>query len=879
MSKAPPEDLPAPGALSERFARLLRTEISDENPDAFGENVEVVLALAREADAGGSPLGVGDQKVLLRQLSRRFDARTGNQFFSRGLYQTFFSAVRARRSGDRARLDEQVALLARVSGLLVDEALAVRSLRAVLVELWGALTEGLPEDDEDAPEARMIAWRLFESILRGVVQVDELSTASRTFFCAVLPPREAYHGRLADERRRVLLEDFRFSVGDAYPRRPLLRRVISRSRALPPADRALLVQAVTASRAGDVEPFSHLLRHHAWILACGQGESSVYFEVVDALLDHLLERVFVAAEDDLTRVMRTYLALLRERHLASLRRWCEAMQRARAVTPLLADLLLEPYLLRIGLLDGAEEPGIGAMLRDWAVVQRRLETSLGYQGPTLDVLAELRAREQDWLHRRPAVASGDAQEGDEVRPAERADWRAMTRSRRVTAYDTFFRVPVVSEPLVPPGPDVPPAPDVPVVETGVPMASAEGNEGGANPFGEAEDEDALTEPFPRQRLDLFDAITRQIPVLQDATVDLSGHTTLILPRGEGGSPLHRAATIILPSPPVGEVEPGLHRARTLLFPVQSVPITRNEAICRRIDVVLEAMEGAGGRSSDPLRVELLAMSEEDRIIAEQYLAQIIERRMARLSRRLHAADAMSMVTLDDYAGSQLSAVLRRFVVSGYLQRVFLADCVSLYGEFLRRDTVDQRVLESVQIALFTVLNAHQDRLAFGPGLRASLLALGDWPAEQPLPSRLPYAFPEPVSLPADLALRMAGAGSPEAVFEVEYLLESQVQELGRTVGKVASLEIFSDLEVALSASGLTEETYLALATDLRGRVQQVVQRARGLFVHLEQVGTKARSVEQALLQLIGYGRGVWSACVFPALVFYAKMAFGARERE
>ncbi len=833
---------------SQAFARLLNTEISDDNPDAFGENVDVVLSLARD-HRGEQRFSPGELKVLVRHLSRRFEARSGNQIFSRGVYQTFFSGVHAESPSGRRELDHQIGLLAQISDLLENETLAVRTLRAVLIQLWSELTTHLPDDDEDNPHCRLLTWRMFELLVRGVLHLRTFSTAERTFhYAAVASPAE-YRARLGEERRRILLEDFRFSFGDAYPRRPLLRHLVARSTALTPADRELLMQAITAQHVGDADPFSHLLRHHAFLLACGDGDMvTPYFRLVDALLEHLLTRVFAAARDETSRVMLVYLTLIREQHLRRLRGWCDAMRASRGATPLLADLLQEPYLLRTGTLDGTQEPSLSGLLHDWGAVQAVAERQEGYDGPDFSVTRYAVEEGRDWIRRRgrtPTHSELDVSGFEEPMPTARG-----MPVRELDSYETFVQIPVISE-------------ESDGLET-VPSALEE------------DDVDSEAFTLPRIESNLFDVMTQRLPTVSAELMDLSGARTLILPSSLGGGTLHRASTIILPATAPGEADEGLHQSTTLIFPVQSVPVSRNEAICRRVDVLLKSQREHISHSTERLRLELEAMPDEDRIIAEQYLAQVIEREMGRLARRLHQVGHMSMVTLDDYAGTQLSAVLREFVVTGYLRRVFLAECAGLYAEFAQEEVVDASVLESLQLALYTVLNAHQDRLQFPPALERALRRISKWPAEEPLTSRLPYHFPTAIQYPRDLSARVARTGSWQLVFEAEYLLEGQVHELERTVTKVAQLEIFTDLETALGSTGFNEQTYLAFCGELHGRLQLIVDRARGLFVRLEEVG-QSSELEQFLLQLIGYGRTVWNRSVFPALAFYAKMAFGTRE--
>ncbi|MDY0003121.1 MAG: hypothetical protein RBU30_17610, partial [Polyangia bacterium] len=175
------------------LSRLLRAEVSDGNPDAFGENVEVLLSLAME---GGeeAPLSVAEIKTLLRHLARRFEERSGNRIFSLGVYQTFFPWIRARRSSSGPGgsmgegLENPLGLLAQICSLLRNEALTVQTLRPILLRLWGQLCEGIPAREAGLPDGRMLAWRLFEAILRGLLSVETFSTAERSFHYGVLCP-------------------------------------------------------------------------------------------------------------------------------------------------------------------------------------------------------------------------------------------------------------------------------------------------------------------------------------------------------------------------------------------------------------------------------------------------------------------------------------------------------------------------------------------------------------------------------------------------------------------------------------------------------------------------------------------------------------------
>ncbi|MDY0001589.1 MAG: hypothetical protein RBU30_09870, partial [Polyangia bacterium] len=667
---------------------------------------------------------------------------------------------------------------------------------------------------------------------------------------------------LQDERRQVLLADFRFAVGDLFPRGPSLTALIRNSTALSPSDRALLIGSICARGPRDVEPFSHLLRHHGFLVAHVEEDlREPYFELVDSLLGHILEAVLSDGRDERTSVLRVYLTILRESYLPRLARYSGVLREARAGAELFADLLLEPYLARMGVLDGSREPSLLGLIEDWTALQQVLERQQGYKGAPFSLADGLLEWERRWMEfRGQASVSSPLEDGGPLTQTSevgRAEGRA--RRRTLSDYGTFLRLPVQ------------PPPSEPELEAAIGQGAA-----AADPFGE----EAVTDPFgvPKMGPELFDAVTRRLPVLDAALLDSSGGLTLLEPSALGrAGALHRAATIILPVSASGEPDEGLHQASTLIFPVQSVPVSRNEAICRRVDVLLASDRDRSQRPSERLRSELLLMQDGDRIIAEQYLAQSVEREMAGISRRLEAARGMSNVTLDDFAGAMLSTVLRDYVVTGYLRRVFVAECVGLYGRFLRREPPEQTVTDSLQLALFTVLNAHQERLRLPLEVEAELVLLAALPQGQPLPTRLPYHHPGPLVLPPDLSARVARTGSWQLVFDAEHLLVSHMQELERFVQGVSSLGIFADLEAALGASGFGPAPYLAFCAELRSRIYKIVERFRRLFLRLDEAGAESAAIEGSFLELIAYGRAVWSGSLLPALGFYAKMAFGLRE--
>lgn len=842
------------------LTRLLSAEITDGNPDAFGENVEILLSIARESKAEPR-LGTSELKVLLRRLGHRFEVRSGNQVFSRGVYQTFFSGVRAGDEISRQALYNKLGILVQLSSLLENRALTVQSLRPILLRLWGELTRGISQEEADRPNARLLPWMLFEALLRGVLRMETFSTAERSFHYAVLVSPEQFQACLKDERRQVLLGDLRFSLGDAFPRRPALGRLLQCATALAPMDRALLVQAIRSRRPGEVDPFAQLLRHHAFVLAMAEEDlREPYFTLLDELLLHLLTGVLSEVHEEMGMVLRVYLTLLRERHIPALRRWCATVRGSRAGAELFADLLYEPYLLRMGLLAGGREPSILALVQDWMTLQQVMERQGGYSGEPFSLPDRLRVLELDWLRSRrpgPEVADDPELSCLEAPSTQPCGRRALGKT--ISDYDTFVRLPVM------PGLATSPEGELwPVTE-----------EPGMDPFAE----DATTERYEvPDGPGLFDAITRRLPSLGTALLMDVQSGALLIPTEEGrAGALYRASTVILPSPEPGAEEEGLHQSTTLIFPVQSVPVTRNEAICRRLDVLMSSEQSMARRSSERLRREIVGMPDEDRIIAEQYLAQVIERRMGGIAARVNAVRGMSMVTLDNFVGSLLSAVLRDVVVTGYLRRVFVAECASLQSTAAGEEPFDSQVVESLQLALFTVLNAHQDRVTLPGDVEKELRSLAGWPATEPIPSRLPYHLPDRLSVTRHQWARIQGAGSSQLLFDAEHLFTDHLSELDRVVDRVNTLELFLDVESALGSEGFGPEAYLALVAGLRDRLRQIVDRARGLFVGLDEVGSESVALERLLLEFIAYGRTVWSRCVFPALVFYAKMAFGVRE--
>jgi hypothetical protein len=314
-------------ALHPDFHQALHAEIRDPDIGAFVQGLEQLVRRAVERQEVWS-IGSPELKLLVRHRCRRYDEVTEGETFGDGSYFPFFTGIYASTVAERQLLLQALEALYELSEGLDDPVSAAAATSSRVIRTWSQLARrDTPLDP--TPATQLMLWRVFESIVKGEIEVVEIRWGDRVRHYPRFATAESLKQRRADPRRAEVLSNLKYHI-----------------------------ELIALADYDRLEVFSDL--------------------IVD-FVTHLRGDVLAVGRAPDNAAMIAYLRVLQDRYLPGLFNYARILRKASQGSPFLGDLLHESYLVRTRSFDGDQEPSFARLLQDWTVAQRVIQIRAGYR--------------------------------------------------------------------------------------------------------------------------------------------------------------------------------------------------------------------------------------------------------------------------------------------------------------------------------------------------------------------------------------------------------------------------------------------------------------------------------------------------------------------
>ncbi len=534
----------------------LRTELPHSSLDEFWERLEELLWRGSDHRSARF-ISQKECKWLVRHQCRRYDELTGSDIFGQGAYFPIFASFHERDPSRRQLLLRALEAFFELSVDLDDPVSSAAAVSSRVIRTWGRLARrGTPLDP--SPATQLMLWRVFESIVKGEVEVVEVRQGDRLWHYPRFASSPMLVQRRKDARRAEVLSSLKFTLGCASLRRPPLVKLLERDELLTAEARELILAAVSSRDPSTAEPIAALLRHHIELIALGDyPQLEVFTDLITDFLTHLRGDVLPVGKAPENAMMRRYLQVLQERYLPGLFNYARILRKARLGSPFLGDLLQESYLVRTRSMDGDQEPSFGRLLQDWVAAQRVIQTRAGYRSTKGFSFVDAYLEDAAPV---PQGVRGRTERGFAVK--ELADFDTFLElPAEARVADTWGSVTAEGNPREGAGFDdgdvdetarTTPYQRVRSLELRSPTPSQDGS-GALPPIAGPPPEGPKVFPVRLGSMDnLYSAPTEIIPALTDDAMDLHTAVTEILPTNTDGTvDLQRVATQLFPTSPQG----------------------------------------------------------------------------------------------------------------------------------------------------------------------------------------------------------------------------------------------------------------------------------------------------------------------------------------
>ncbi len=548
-------------AVHPDFLLALREEIRDPDLDAFVQHLDALVHRAVKNQDLWS-IGPVEIKLLVRHRCWRFDENAGTQTFEDGSYFPFFTGIYASTMNERQLLLQALEALYELSEGLDDPVSAATATSSRVIRTWSKLAQ---RDTPLAPTpaTQLMLWRVFESIVKGEIEVVETLWGDRVRHYPRFATAQMLLQRRADSRRAEVLSNLKFTLGCASLRRPPLIKLLERDSELSDEHREVLVNAVSSRDPSTAEPISALLRHHIELVALADYDRlEIFSDLIVDFVTHLRGDVLAVGRAPENAAMIAYLQVVQSSYLPGLFNYARILRKARQGSPFVGDLLHESYLVRTRSFDGAQEPPFARILQDWVAAQRVIQARAGYKSTKGFSFAQAYLEEAAPPEVTPEKA-GQTQQGFAIK--ELGDFETFIRLPRQSGHQADAAA-EFSGSDVDESAETRPFQRVHLADLGLPMPP----ESQSEPLSESP-----SEPTPEQPSDSqagLPAISgpppsgpRVLPVRLGSMDNMYSAPTEILPVfSDDAVELHTAVTEVLPTKPDGTVD--LQRVATQLFP-------------------------------------------------------------------------------------------------------------------------------------------------------------------------------------------------------------------------------------------------------------------------------------------------------------------------
>lgn len=367
----------AVGICDDKIKELLRSEIASANgvksatkykPENLQETVKSTVPLSeslsehipKQKDQSSKEL-----KCLIRNqkggLAKKHDSKNGE-------YMHYFKFLRAKTEEELNSLENLEKTLYEMMQFLDKNNKSPEETYKKLEILWNELNKENTSDDRPGKkESQVLLWKLVLKIAQGVIQVNKETTENKDIFYTSFASGEDFKKRLRNKTRNSAVQKFREIIGNKFEIKPHIEKLIKQTDNLSEEDKKSILDNLKSKQSSiGGENFSLLLTRDAEILSFAETDYvDNYFKTIGQYFSYLEKNISQQGQDQTHNSNLKYLQFLKDSYLNVLKEYCHTMRKSKEANPYIADLLLEPYLLRLELFDGVNEPSALHLLDKW----------------------------------------------------------------------------------------------------------------------------------------------------------------------------------------------------------------------------------------------------------------------------------------------------------------------------------------------------------------------------------------------------------------------------------------------------------------------------------------------------------------------------------
>jgi hypothetical protein len=371
---------------SGEFSGLLHLGIEAESIEEFdGRFTEFILSLAEKQNAQSH--SSEELKSIIRNHAANAAKRYDSDGLRNGSYIHYFRLFRENNETDKKVIDAVNKAAYEITLMLDSEDIDEETKYNEIVRIWSDINNQTGDFENDK-DMKILLWKLLGPVLKGVLEVNKEKIGENDIFYASFAKEEDFLERIKDKNRNSAVRRFNKETGNTFNRTPRVSTMIKRTSLLSEDEKEKILKSLKSKDTSlGGEKISSYLARDAEILAFAENDHiDEYFETLSRFLEYLQKEIFTqpdeSAEKSTTTYINKYIDFLKNTYLAALREYCEEMRRIKEKCPYIADLILEPYLLRIRLVDGVHEPTALHLFNDWRKMLLEIQENAGYGGDT-----------------------------------------------------------------------------------------------------------------------------------------------------------------------------------------------------------------------------------------------------------------------------------------------------------------------------------------------------------------------------------------------------------------------------------------------------------------------------------------------------------------
>jgi hypothetical protein len=328
---------------------------------------EVANLVGELKQENGDNFDPNECKRHIRFNAAKYDERTGVEPFAGGAYMAHFASIYADSDEDRIKNNRLCEILGETASLLDNAAKMNEDTLFEQVDTnWQRLVAVFAEGSDDSL-LQSILWKIFENVLMGALEVNELSTKGVNLQYLEEKDTEEWHKKLENNKRYAVYNRIYVKHGSNLKSISSFESVLRMDKTLSPATRETFLGTLVRERmdrGGEI--ISTTLERDIEILAFSDNDlSQEYFGTINRFLDHLMSIYEAKKHIQGVSLVIQYLGFIRDHYIPVLVEYCQQMRQAKERQPFAASQFLEAHLVKHQLIAEDREPNSSELFKKW----------------------------------------------------------------------------------------------------------------------------------------------------------------------------------------------------------------------------------------------------------------------------------------------------------------------------------------------------------------------------------------------------------------------------------------------------------------------------------------------------------------------------------